>query len=71
MKISLSIFGKIKVDDNIHSLNVNPSREKIRTHKISRNAAPKVMENLVSILLSHLGMRVEAGETKFGDFLGQ
>ena len=71
VKICFSILGEIKVDDNIDSLDIDTTSEKIRTDEISGDAGTEVVEDLVSMLLHHAGMRVEAGVAKLGDLLGQ
>ena len=71
MKICLGIFGEVEVDDDIDSLNINTTSEKIGADQISRNTSPKVVEDFVSILLKHLGVRIEAGVPELGDLFSQ
>lgn len=71
MKVCLGILWEIEVDDNIHSLNVDTTGEKIRADQVAHLPVTKVMEHTVAVLLQHFGVRVEAGVAKFGDFLCQ
>jgi len=70
VQIGLCIFWEVKVDDNVHRLNVNSAREEVRTHEVASTSIAKLMENSVSVGLLHLGVDVEAAEAKLGDFLG-
>lgn len=69
MKISLCIFGEIKVDDHVHRLNINTTSEEIRADKITADAIAKIMEDTVTIMLQHLGVRVETRVSELGDLL--
>lgn len=48
MQIGLGILGKIKVDDNVHGLDVDTAREEIATDQIAALAIPEVMKHLVA-----------------------
>ena len=69
MEIGLRILREIEVDDYIYSLNVDTTSEKIRADEIAANTVSKVMKHTVTIVLQHLGVRVEAGVSKFGNLL--
>ena len=69
MEISLRILRKIEIDDHVHSLDVDTTSKKIRADKIAAYTVPEIMKNAVTIVLQHLGVRVKAGVSKFGDFL--
>lgn len=69
MEISLRILGKIEIDDHVHSLNVDTASKKIRADKIAAYTVPEIMKDAVTIVLQHLGVRVKAGVSEFGDFL--
>lgn len=71
MKVCFRIFRKIKVDDNIYSLNINTASEEIRAYKITANTIAEVMKDTVTMSLEHFSVRVETRVAKFGDFLGK
>ena len=71
MQIGFSILREIKVDDNVHSLNIDTAGEKIRANEIARNPISEIVEDFVAVLLKHFRMRVEAGIAKLGDLLCQ
>ena len=71
MKIRLRVFGKVKVDDDVDGLNVDPSREEIGTNEVSADPVAEIVKDAVTVGLKHFGMRIEAGVAEFGDFLGQ
>lgn len=60
MKIGFSIFGEIKVNDNINSLNIDASSKQVGAHQVSATAIAKLVENAVTICLDHLGVRIKA-----------
>ena len=69
MKVSLRILREIEIDDHIHSLNVDTTGKKIRADKVAAYTIPEIMKDTVTIVLQHLGVRVKAGVSKFGNFL--
>ena len=69
MEVGLRILRKIKIDDHVHSLNVDSTSEKIRAYKVAADTIPEIMEHAIAVVLQHLGMRIETGVSKFGDFL--
>lgn len=69
MEISLRILRKIEIDDHVHGLDVDTTSKKIRADKIAAYTVPEIMKDAVTIVLQHLGVRVKAGVSKFGDFL--
>ena len=71
MQIGLGHLGKIKVDHNIDSLNINSPGKQIATHKITAKTRPEVMEDTIAVSLSHLSMDVVAGIAKFCDLFGK
>jgi len=71
MQVGLSILRKIKVDDNVHGLNIDTAGEEIRANQIARYAVSEIVEHFITVLLEHFGVRIEAGVAEFGDFLGQ
>lgn len=67
MEVGLRILREIKVDDYVNSLNVDTTGKKIRANEIAAYTVPEVMKHTVTVVLQHLGVRVEAGVSKFGD----
>lgn len=61
MQISFRILGEIKVDDDIDSLNVDTTSEKVGADQVAANAIPEVMEDAVTVVLEHLRMGIKAG----------
>lgn len=68
MEIGLSILGKVKIDYNIHRLDVNPSSKEVRANQMTGGTISELMEDSVSISLLHLGMDVKTAETKLCNF---
>lgn len=71
MEIGLGIFGKVKVDDNINSLNVDTTGQKVGANQISTNAVTEVMEDTVAVCLEHPSVAVETRVAQFGNLLGK
>lgn len=71
VQISLGILGEIKVDDNVYSLDINTTGEKIGADEVSADAVAEVVEDAVTSLLLHPSMTVKAGVAKFCYFLGE
>ena len=69
MQVGFSIFGEVKINHDVHSLDINTTREKIRADKVARNAISEIMEDLVAVLLKHFGVRIETGVAELRDFL--
>lgn len=69
MEIGLCIFREVEIDDNVDSLNVDTTGKKIRANKIAAYTVPEVMKYTVTVVLQHLGVRVEARVSKFGNLL--
>ena len=71
VQICFCVLREIEVDDDIDSLDVNAASQKIRTDKVTANSIPEVVENTISIVLQHSGMRIEAGVTQLRDLLSK
>ena len=69
MEVGLRILREIEIDDYVDSLDVDATGKKIRANKIAANTIPEVMKHTVTVMLLHLGVRVEAGVSKFGNLL--
>jgi hypothetical protein len=70
MEIGLSILRKVKVDNDIDSLNVDTTGKEIRTDKIATDSITEVVEDTIPVRLKHASVAVEAGVAKLGDLLG-
>jgi len=71
MQVRFGVLGEIKVDNDIHSLNIDTTSEKIRRDKITAGSASEVVEDAVSFRLLHAGVNVETGIAQLGDILCQ
>ncbi|GMT19360.1 hypothetical protein PFISCL1PPCAC_10657 [Pristionchus fissidentatus] len=71
VKISLSIAREIEVDHNIDGLDVDTTSEEIGADKVAAVALKEVVENSVTMILSHLGVNVVTGISELGDLLGE
>ena len=71
VKVRLGVLGEVKVDNDVHTLNIDTAREEIGRHEVTRTAVAEFVEDAVTIGLLHLGMYVEAGVSQLGDFLGE
>lgn len=60
VEVGLRILRKIEINDYVDSLNVNAASKEIGTNEVAAYTVPEVMKYAVTIVLQHLGMRVEA-----------
>ena len=60
VKVGLGVLGEIEVDNDVHSLDIDTTGEKIGTDKVTAVASAEVVENTVTVVLEHACMRVEA-----------
>jgi hypothetical protein len=51
MEVRLGIFGEIKVDNNVDSLNIDTTSEKIRANEVAANTIPKVVKDSIAVVL--------------------
>lgn len=51
VEISFGILGEIEVDDHVHGLDIDATREEIRTHQVAADPITEVVENAVPIVL--------------------
>lgn len=71
VQIGLRHLGEIKVNNNVHSLYVDTSREEIGADQVPAQTGSEVMENAISVRLLHLGVDVVATVAKLGDLFRQ
>jgi hypothetical protein len=68
VQIRLARFRKIKVDDDVHGLNVDTSREQIRGDQVSARSGSEIVEDFVPVALLHFRVDVKARIAKLGNF---
>jgi len=71
MQICLAIFWKVEVDNDIHSLDIDTTREKVRANEITRDTVTEVVKNAITMRLKHFSVRIETRIAELGDFFGQ
>ena len=71
MEVCLAVLGEVKVDDDIHGLDIDTAREEVGTYEIAAHPIPEVVEHTVTVRLQHFGMRVEAGVAELGHLFGK
>lgn len=59
MEVCFRVFREIEVDDDVYSLNINTTSEKIRAYEITANTVPEVMEDTIAVVLEHFRVRVK------------
>ena len=64
MQVGFSVVREIKVDDNIHGLNIDATRAQIRRYKASTISIAESVEHFVPIFLQHFGVDVVTRESK-------
>jgi hypothetical protein len=71
MEVCFAVLGEVKVNNDVHRLDIDTTGEEVRADEVAADAVAEVVENTVTMGLQHLRVRVETGVAKFGDFLGQ
>ena len=71
MQVGLGHLGEVEVDDDVDGLDVDAAREQVRADEIAARAVAEVVEDAVAVLLTHLGVDVEARVAQLGDLLRQ
>lgn len=71
MQVSLGHLGKVKVDDNVDSLDVDTSGEEVRADKIAAQSGPEIVKDPVSVCLGHAGVNVVTAVAQLCNLLGQ
>ena len=69
VKIRFRVLGEIKVDDDVHGLNINTTSEEVGAHEVSTHAVAEVVEDAVTVRLQHFRVRVETRVSEVGDLL--
>lgn len=71
VQVGLCHFREIEINNNIHSLYIDTSREEIRADQVPAQPGSEVMENAISMCLLHLGMDVVTAVAKLGNLFRQ
>lgn len=71
VKVRFRVFGKVKVDDDVHGLNINASREQVRTNEVPTYAVTEIVEYAITMRLQHFRVRIETRVAELRDLLGQ
>jgi len=71
VQVRLGRLREVKVDNHVDSLDVNTARDQIRADEIAARAVAEVVEDAIAVLLSHLGVDVEARRAEVGNLLGK
>ena len=71
MQIGLAHLWKIEVNDHIDRLYVNASREQVRADQVTASAITEIMEDAITMVLTHTRMNIEARVAQVGDLLGE
>lgn len=71
MQIGLGHFREVEVNNHVDSLDVNTASEQVRADQVTTSTIAEVVEDSVAVLLTHLGVDVEARIAEFGDLLGE
>lgn len=66
VQISLRHLGEIEINNNVHSLYIDTTREEIRADQVPAQPGSEVMENAISVRLLHLGVNVITAVAELG-----
>ena len=71
MQVGLGHFREVEVYDHVDGLDINTTSEQVRADQVTAGSVSEVVEDSVSVLLTHLGVDVEARVAEIGDLLGE
>ena len=71
MQVRLAVLGKVKIDNDVHRLDINSTSEEVRADKIAAYAVAEVVEDAVAVGLEHLCVGVETGVPELGHLFGK
>ena len=60
VQVGLGVLGEVEVDYHVHGLDVDTTGEEVGAHEVAHGAVAEVVEDAVTVLLEHFGVRVEA-----------
>ena len=71
VEVGFRISWKIKINNNIHSLNIDSSGAQIRRDQTSAFPLSETVKYMISLFLWHFCMDIKTGIPKLNDFLSQ
>ena len=71
VKVGLGVLGEIKVDHDVHRLDVNATREEVGRNQAAASSVAEVMEHSVPVGLIHPRVDEEARVAELCDLLRQ
>lgn len=71
VKVRLGVLGEVKVDDDVHALDINAACEEVGRHKVAGAPVTELVEDAVAACLLHFGVYVETRVAQLCDFLGE
>lgn len=71
VKVCFGIFWEVEIDDDIHGLDINASREQVRTDEVPTYAVTEIVKYAITMRLQHFRVRIETGIAELRDLLGQ
>ena len=71
MQVRLAILRKVKIDNDVHRLDINSTSEEVRADKVAAYAVAEVVEDAVAVRLEHLCVRVETGVSELSHLFGE
>lgn len=60
MQVGLGHLGEVEVDDHVDGLDVDTTGEQVGADQVAAGTVAEVVENAVAVVLTHLGVNVEA-----------
>ena len=60
MQVGLGHLGEVEVDDNVDGLDVDTAGEQVRADQVTASTVAEIVEDSVTVVLTHLGVDVEA-----------
>lgn len=71
VEVRLGVLGEVEIDDDVDCLDIDTSSEEIGTDEVTAQSTAEVVEDSVTVVLKHLGVRVEARVAQLCDLLGE
>jgi hypothetical protein len=71
LQIGFAVTWKVEIDHDVDGLNVNTTREQVRTHEITAETRAEIVKDTITMFLTHLRVNVITTVAEFGDFLGE
>jgi hypothetical protein len=71
VEISFRILWEVKVNNDVNSLDIDTTCEKVGTDEIAADSVAEVMEDTITVGLQHFCVRVETGIAQLCDLFGK